>query len=211
MASFPTTPEELDDYISDYMDAHIASRITEITDEAIAAAVEDYMRSYGAAMEDNGAGGEVPLVADDYFTQNDGQHLNDSSMPMASMSNGVPVAYFQARMRAIALAAASLITSQDVKIPVVVQTQSSAVISANVLNSWNVTTGMEGVSVTFAAGDSGKVNEYLLRINVQEDNFSLELPSDVVWTDEAPAMENGYTYEISIINNRALYAAWENQ
>ena len=208
MPTFPTTTDELNQYISDYMDAHIAERITTITDEAIAQAVDEYMRTYGAAMEDNGVDGEVPLVDNDFFTP---ENMGAVTMPLAVLSAGVPTSYIQARIRALALAAASLITSKDVKIPIVVQTSDNVVIEANVLNTWNMTSGMEGITVAFEAGDSTKVNEYLLRINVQEDNFSLELPSDVIWTDEAPAMENGYTYEISIINNRALYAAWENQ
>ena len=184
MPTFPTTTDELNQYISDYMDAHIAERITEITDEAIAQAVDEYMRTYGAAMEDNGQDGEVPLVANDFFTP---ENMGSVTMPLAVLSGGVPASYIQARIRALALAAASLITSQDVKIPVVQQTASVVTIEANVLNTWNSTTGMSGIAVSFAPADADKVNEYLLRITVNEDAFTLTLPSGVTWADEAPA------------------------
>jgi hypothetical protein len=150
MTEFPTTTEELEQYISDYMDAHVAERIGEITNEAIAQAVKEYMEEYGAALEDNGDGGAVPLVADDYFIRNNGEHMNDTSVPMAANSAGVPVSYFQARLRAFALAAASLVDASDIATPIVEQVETDVAIEPNVMNVWPA--AVESLEIPFEAG-----------------------------------------------------------
>ena len=207
MAEFPTTTEELEQYISDYMDAHIAERITAITNDAIAQGVKTYMENYGAAMEDNAAGGDVPLVGNDYFTENGGEHMGDTTIPMAVNSNGVPVSYIQARVRALAAAAASLVTGDDLSVPVVEQTSYTATIRPNVLNTWNANTA-GSITVSFTAGDTGKVNEYMLCIAVGVSGVSLSLPLGVKWANGEPDLAAGSTYEIIIINHRAMYAEW---
>ena len=204
MADFPTTTDELEQYISDYLDAHVAERVSTITDEAIARAVKAYMEDYGAALEDNGVNGEVPLVADDYFTRNSGEHMNDTSVPMAANSAGVPVSYFQARLRAFALAAASLVNASDVATPIVEQTETDITISPNVMNIWS--TAVASLQVTFAAGTAGRVAHYMMQF-MAGDSFTLALPSGIRWmNDDEPEWVTGSTYQVSIESGLAIFA-----
>ena len=102
MATFPTTTEELDEYISGYMDAHIAERMGAITDQEIGERVRAYMRDYADAMENNGAEGEVPLIPDNELQP------TAVTMPLARVDGaGQPVAYIQVRVSALAALAAS--------------------------------------------------------------------------------------------------------
>lgn len=204
MANFPTTTEELEEYISDYMDAHIAERLEEITTEAISQAVMSYMQNYGAAIEDCGVDGEVPLVADNALD------ADNMSIPLARLSNGVPTSFFQARVRALAIAAARLITSADVAMPVTAHatTDTELSIDPNVLHVWGSIDSLEITSFTGAA--SGKVNEFLLQFMVSGSSFSLTLPSGVIWVEEQE-WEDGYTYQVSIVNNLAIAAGWEGE
>lgn len=204
MADFPTTTDELEQYISDYLDAHVAERVVTITDDAIAQAVKNYMEEYGAALEDNGVNGEVPLVADDYFTRNSGEHMNDTSVPMAANSAGVPVSYFQARLRAFALAAASLVNASDVATPIVEQTETDITISPNVMNIWS--TAVASLQVTFAAGTAGRVAHYMMQF-MAGDSFTLALPSGIRWmNDDEPEWVTGSTYQVSIESGLAIFA-----
>ena len=204
MADFPTTTDELEQYISDYLDAHVAERVTTITDDAIAQAVKNYMEEYGAALEDNGVNGEVPLVADDYFTRNSGEHMNDTSVPMAANSAGVPVSYFQARLRAFALAAASLVNASDVATPIVEQTETDITINPNVMNIWS--TAVASLQVTFAAGTAGRVAHYMMQF-MAGDSFTLALPSGIRWmNDDEPEWVTGSTYQVSIESGLAIFA-----
>ena len=204
MADFPTTTDELEQYISDYLDAHVAERVATITDEAIAQAVKNYMEEYGAALEDNGVNGEVPLVADDYFTRNSGEHMNDTSVPMAANSAGVPVSYFQARLRAFALAAASLVNASDVATPIVEQTETDITINPNVMNIWS--TAVASLQVTFAAGTAGRVAHYMMQF-MAGDSFTLALPSGIRWmNDDEPEWVTGSTYQVSIESGLAIFA-----
>jgi hypothetical protein len=54
------------------------------------------------------------------------------------------------------------------------------------------------------------VNEYMLEFTVSGDDFTLTLPEGVRWTED-PTWENGYTYQVSIVNNLAVYAGWGAQ
>ena len=204
MANFPTTPAELDEYIDDYMTAHIAERISDVTTAQISEAVNSYMQELGAAIEDNGANGDVPLVADDELD------ANNMTIPLARLSNGVPTSYFQARVRALAKAAALLITSADVAMPVTAHATADTELSIdpNVLHVWGSIDSLEITSFTGAA--SGKVNEFLLQFMVSGSSFSLTLPSGVIWVEEQE-WEDGYTYQVSIVNNLAIAAKWEGE
>lgn len=91
---------------------------------------------------------------------------------------------------------------------VVIQSASSASISPNVLNRW----GEVGtLSVTFAAGTQGEVNEYMIEFTCPSDAGTvLTLPNTVRWAnDDELDPEAGYTYQISIVDNLAVYAGWE--
>lgn len=61
-----------------------------------------------------------------------------------------------------------------------------------------------------AAGKSGRQNEYKLQFTVSGDTFTLTgtLVEGVRWIDE-PDWEDGYTYQVSIMNGLAITAGWE--
>ena len=84
--------------------------------------------------------------------------------------------------------------------------QSPVEIMPNRLNRWGM---VQSLYVAFSQTTyAGKRNEYCLRFIVDGDNFTLSLPSGVRWMEE-PDFENGWTYEVSIENNLALFAGWE--
>ena len=99
MAELPQTREELEELISDYMLAHLSEQMDEVTREQIAEAVAEYMQNYGAAVEDNGIDGDVPLISDASLLDAD-----NMSVLMARLNNGMPVSYLQAQLKSLFLA-----------------------------------------------------------------------------------------------------------
>ncbi len=89
---------------------------------------------------------------------------------------------------------------------VVSQTALSLAIEPNVLNVWS--SAISSLAVTFNAGTSGRPNEYMLEFTVSGDSFTLTLPNNVRWAIE-PEWQDGYTYQVSILDNLAIYAGWE--
>ena len=78
----------------------------------------------------------------------------------------------------------------------------------NVLNKWGK---IKSLTInSFQGAQEGYVNEYMLEFTVSGDDFTLTLPEGVRWVEE-PAWENGYTYQVSIVNNLAVFAGWEAQ
>jgi hypothetical protein len=196
--------EELEQFILAYMDEHIEERIAQMTDDVIDQRIRQYMEENGAAIEDSGAGGEVPLVPDDYFTANEGQHMADTSLPMVANIGGVQVNFIQARIRAFALAAASLVDASDVATPITEQTETDVTISPNVMNVWS--TAVTSLQVAFAAGTAGRVAHYMMQFTAG-DNFALVLPSGIRWmNDDEPEWVTGSTYQVSVENNLAIFA-----
>lgn len=201
MADFPQTIEQLDEHLDAYMQANIAERMSEVTTAAIRDAVFEYMRSYGASMEDNGQDGDVPLI--------DEVDKDNTTVPVAILTAGKPSSYAQARIRALAIVAASLITAEDIATPVVVQTQATATIKPNVLNVWLAGNQFSAIQIAFDTPKAGVVNEYHFRIAIENSDFTLTLPQGVTWADdEEPTYEDGTTLEVSVIDNKALYAIW---
>jgi hypothetical protein len=88
---------------------------------------------------------------------------------------------------------------------IVIQTQETANIRPNVLNEWGT---VSALNITFTGGSEDAVNEYMLEFTVSGGSFKLSLPSDVRWSQD-PEWEDGSTYQVSIVNNLALYASWE--
>lgn len=88
---------------------------------------------------------------------------------------------------------------------VVQQTQTNVNILPNVLNVWG---SVQELSIGFIAGAAYNENEYKLQFTVSGSSFTLDLPNGVVW-DEQPTWEAGKTYQVSVLNNLALYAGWE--
>lgn len=85
------------------------------------------------------------------------------------------------------------------------QTLTTVSIRPNVLNVWG---SVQSLTISFIAGDVNDENEYKLQFQVSGSNFQLNLPNSVTWVDE-PEWTNGYTYQVSILNNLAIYAGWE--
>lgn len=196
------TQEELD-----YIDSQIANRVASVLDDAIARAVKNYMEEYGAAMEDNGSDGEVPLVPDDYFIRNDGEHMSDTSVPMATNSAGVAVSYIQARIRAFARAAATFVDASDVVTPIVEQLETNVTIDPNVMNVW--TSAVLSLTIAFGSGPSGKVAHYMMQFT-PASGFTMTLPSGIRWVNgDEPDWTDGSTYQVSIENGLAIFAEWE--
>lgn len=78
----------------------------------------------------------------------------------------------------------------------------------NVLNKWE---NIKSLTIhSFQGAQEGCVNEYMLEFTVSGDNFILTLPDGIRWMGE-PTWENGYTYQVSIVNNLAVFAGWEAQ
>lgn len=78
----------------------------------------------------------------------------------------------------------------------------------NELNKWGK---IKSLTInSFQGAQEGHVNEYMLEFTVSGDNFTLTLPEGVHWVEE-PTWENGYTYQVSIVNNLAVFAGWEAQ
>lgn len=66
------------------------------------------------------------------------------------------------------------------------------------------------IDVSFAAGAEGEVNEYHFSFVSGSTPTVLSLPLDVVMPDSF-SVEANKTYEISVINNKGLYASWTEE
>lgn len=94
------------------------------------------------------------------------------------------------------------------KATVVQQTTSSAAISPNVLNQWGE---IASLTITFTDGAAGELNEYMIQFTCPSNvGTTLTLPNTIKWAnDDALDPEAGYTYQVSVVNNLAVYAGWE--
>ena len=78
----------------------------------------------------------------------------------------------------------------------------------NELNKWGK---IKSLTInSFQGAQEGHVNEYMLEFIVSGEDFTLTLPEGIRWVEE-PTWENGYTYQVSIVNNLAVFAGWEAQ
>lgn len=91
----------------------------------------------------------------------------------------------------------------------VIQTESEVEINPNVKNIWS--SPIPELTITFAAGVQGYDNEYMIEFTCPSDAATvLTLPSGLRWMDDDPLQpQPGYTYQISIIDNLAVFAGWE--
>jgi len=103
------------------------------------------------------------------------------------------------------------IHSVQAGVPIVLQSSSTALIEPNKYNLW--ATPIAALEISFAADTSGYVNEYIIEFTCPSDAATqLTLPSGVVWAnDNDLEPEAGMRYQISIIDNLAVYAGWEAQ
>lgn len=95
----------------------------------------------------------------------------------------------------------------DLSYPIVVrQTGSVAQIHPNVLNLWGE---VASIDVTFAPGAADALCEYMIQFTCPASAPTvLALPSAVKWMEE-PEFEAGETYQVSVVNNLAVYAGWQ--
>lgn len=64
------------------------------------------------------------------------------------------------------------------------------------------------LTVTFVQGNVGELNEYMFEFTSTTDDFTLNMPSGVKWVED-PEINNGYTYQVSVLNNLAIIIGWE--
>lgn len=78
-------------------------------------------------------------------------------------------------------------------------------ISPNVYN--NLGTLYANTSINLLTpGDNTIYNEYMLSFSISGSNINISFSPAVTWqNDEAPEYENNATYEISIVNNHAIF------
>ena len=96
----------------------------------------------------------------------------------------------------------------EVAILQIEQTERTVTIKPNALNVW--TSPVISLTIGFAesVADTTRVAEYMLQFTVLGIDFALTLPNGVHWVEE-PEWTNGMTYQVSIVNNLAIYAGWE--
>ena len=94
---------------------------------------------------------------------------------------------------------------------VVLQTQETVEINPNVLNIWS--DPIAALTITFAAGNSRYADEYKIQFQCPSNaSTDLHLPTSLKWVNDDPIEpEPGHVYQISVIDNLALYAGWEAQ
>ena len=89
------------------------------------------------------------------------------------------------------------------------QTDTTLSINPNVLNVWGT---VSSLAISFNAGASGAVNEYMIQFTCPSNaGTTLVLPSSVKWMNgDTLEPEPNWTYQVSIVNNLAVYSGWEN-
>lgn len=87
----------------------------------------------------------------------------------------------------------------------IVHSTAQVEVQPNILNVWG---HVSSLTLTLASGNQGEINEYMLEFTVSGNAFTLSLPSSVRWLDELD-FEDGYTYQVSILDNLAIGAGWE--
>lgn len=99
--------------------------------------------------------------------------------------------------------------STATKIPIILQTNKTVIIEPNKLNLWE--TPVTDLSISFLSGTSGYINEYMIQFTCPSNSATeLSLPNTIKWAnDNSLDPEAGYTYQISIIDNLAVWAGWE--
>ena len=89
---------------------------------------------------------------------------------------------------------------------IVTHQSTTVTITPEVLNRWG---NVSQLDITLSPADEGKAVEYKLEFTVSSNNFTFTC-TGIRWPDnEEPDWENGYTYQVSILNGLALYAEWE--
>lgn len=87
------------------------------------------------------------------------------------------------------------------------QTESAVIIQPNVMNVWETITNL---NITKGTDTEGIVNNYMIRFTAGDDLAVIFSGMDIKWFGgEVPTWTAGNTYEISIVDNIALWAEFE--
>lgn len=91
--------------------------------------------------------------------------------------------------------------------PVVAQSLTTATVQPNRLNSWGT---VNSLAITLQpSGVSGVSDEFMLEFTVGSSQFTLTFGSSTIRWAQEPDWQEGYTYQVSIENDLAIYAEWE--
>ena len=95
------------------------------------------------------------------------------------------------------------------KVAYVAQSEPRVTIAPNKLNVWPQP--MASLEITLGGSQAGIMNEYMIQFTCPPTAATaLQFTNDIVWAnDDEIDPEPGYTYQISIVNNLAVYAGWE--
>ena len=96
----------------------------------------------------------------------------------------------------------------DPRVSEVAQTQATATINPNCLNRW--ASPVSALTITLGGGTNGLADEYMLEFTVSGNSFAFNC-NGLRWAGGEPDFEDGYTYQVSIVNGLAVAAGWENE
>lgn len=91
--------------------------------------------------------------------------------------------------------------------PMETVTSTTKELNPNVLYVFGV---VESLNLTLSQGASGQVNEYMFEFTANTNDISITLPGAVKWMS-VPSIKQGYTYQVSIVNNLAVIGGWSNE
>lgn len=95
----------------------------------------------------------------------------------------------------------------DIGTPIVNQTESEVTIQPNVMNVWGTITNL---NIKKGTDTKGIVNNYMIRFTAGNETIVIFSGEEVKWYGgEVPTWIAGNTYEISIVDNIALWAEFE--
>lgn len=179
--------------------------MAEITEERIAQIVRSVLSDEGAAIEDNGPDGDVPLVGAGDLVP------NRLTVLLARVSdNGAPLSYAQALLSSVLSLAGVVQTDGGGAVPRQIHGSgdTSVSIAPNVLHVW--TQPMSSLAIAFSEGAASVANEYMLQFTCPALSATvLTMPGGISWI-ETPELKAGRTYQISVLDGLGVIGEWEN-
>lgn len=98
---------------------------------------------------------------------------------------------------------------QDLKISVVHSDVTTGTVSLDPNTLYVFDDVIDNIVIQTVDGEAGKLSEYMLQFTCGEGS-QITFPNGTLWAnDNVLEPEQGYTYQVSIINNLAIYAGWE--
>ena len=80
-------------------------------------------------------------------------------------------------------------------------------LTPNVLHKWGE---VASLTLTLGAETPGVVNEYMFQFTSGATATQLQLPETVKWVT-TPEIAANMVYQVSIVNNLAVYGGWSNE